>query len=118
VEWVGATVVLCDVEADSLNIDIAKAKKLITKKTKAIIPVHIAGYPCVMDNLGELAKKHRLYIIEDAAHASGTKFKGKKIGNFSDCTVFSFYATKNLATGEGGMVVARDKPFIDKIRKK
>lgn len=118
VEWTGATLVLCDVEESSLNIDINKAEKLITKKTKAIIPVHIAGYPCDINGITKLAKKYQLRVVEDAAHAFGSRFNGKKIGNFSDCTVFSFYSTKNLATGEGGMVVSRDKSLIDKIRKK
>lgn len=117
VEWVGARLVLCDVEEDNLNIDLKKAEKLITHRTKAIIPVHIAGYPCNMDALKELSDKYGLAIIEDAAHAIGTKYKGKKIGNFSDLTVFSFYATKNLAMGEGGIVVSKDRSLIEKIRK-
>lgn len=117
VDWTGATVVLCDIDEDSLNIDIEKAEKLITDKTKAIIPVHIAGYPCDMEGLATLAKKYNLKVIEDAAHAIGTSYKNKKIGNFSDITCFSFYATKNLAMGEGGAAVSKDKVLIDKIRK-
>lgn len=117
VEWVGAKVVLCDIEEDSLNIDIKKAEELITKKTRAIIPVHIAGYPCDMEAVTKLAKKYDLKVIEDAAHAIGTKYKNKKIGNFSDITCFSFYATKNLAMGEGGAAVSKDKNLIEKIRK-
>lgn len=117
VDWVGAKPVLCDMEEDTLNIDVAKAETLITKKTKAIIPVHMGGYPCDMIAIGDMAKKRGLKVIEDAAHAIGTKYKGKKIGNFSDLTVFSFYATKNLAMGEGGMVVSKNKALIEKIRK-
>jgi perosamine synthetase len=117
VDWIGAKLVLCDIEEESLNIDVIKAEKLITKKTKAIIPVHMGGYPCDMAAISRLAKKHDLKVIEDAAHAIGTKYEGKKIGNFSDLTVFSFYATKNLAMGEGGMVVSKDRSLIDKIRK-
>jgi len=117
VDWIGAKVVLCDIEEDSLNIDIAKVEQLITDKTKAIIPVHIAGYPCDMGAIGNLAKKYNLKIIEDAAHAIGTSYKDKKIGNFSDVTCFSFYATKNLAMGEGGAAVSKDKGLIEKIRK-
>ena len=117
VEWAGAKLVLCDVEEDTLNIDIKKTEKLITKKTKAIIPVHFAGYPCDMERLDSLAKKYNLYVIDDAAHAVGTEYKKIKIGNFSDCAVFSFYATKNLACGEGGMVVSKNKELIEKIRK-
>jgi len=117
VDWVGATVVLCDIDEESLNIDVQQAEKLITKNTKAIIPVHIAGYPCDMDAIERLAKKYNLKIIEDAAHAVGTSYKGGKIGNFSDVTCFSFYATKNLAMGEGGAAVSRDSNTIEKIRK-
>lgn len=117
VEWVGATLVLCDVCPDTLNIDLKKAEELITPNTKAIIPVHMFGYPCDMDALATLAQKHHLKIIEDAAHAIGTKYKDKKIGNFSDVTCFSFYATKNLAMGEGGAAVSKDPEVIEKIRK-
>lgn len=117
VDWVGAKLVLCDIEEDTLNIDAAKAEKLITKKTKVIIPVHMGGYPCDMAAIGALAKRHGLKVIEDAAHAIGTEYNGKKIGNFSDITVFSFYATKNLAMGEGGMAVSKDRSLIDKIKK-
>jgi len=118
VEWIGAIPVLCDIEEDSLNIDLSKAEKLITSRTKAIIPVHMAGYPCDLDGLRNLARKYNLKVIEDAAHAFGTKYYQRKIGNFSDLCVFSFYATKTLATGEGGMVVSRDKQLIEKIRQK
>jgi perosamine synthetase len=117
VDWIGAKVVLCDIEEDSLNIDVTKAEALITPKTKAIIPVHIAGYPCDMDAIMALAKKHNLKVIEDAAHAIGTSYNDKKIGNFGDVTCFSFYATKNLAMGEGGAAVSKDAQVIEKIRK-
>ncbi|EQB34416.1 hypothetical protein M947_11075 [Sulfurimonas hongkongensis] len=117
VDWIGAKVVLCDIDEESLNIDIKKAERLITSKTKAIIPVHIAGYPCDMEAIASLATKYNLKVIEDAAHAIGTKYKDKKIGNFSDVTCFSFYATKNLAMGEGGAAVSKDEKVIEKIRK-
>ena len=117
VEWVGAKVVLCDIEGVSLNIDLQKAEQLITPKTKAIMPVHIAGFPCDMEGIATLAKKHGLKVIEDAAHAIGTEYKGTKIGNFSDVTCFSFYATKNLAMGEGGAAVSKNKEIVEKIRK-
>ncbi|ADR35042.1 Glutamine--scyllo-inositol transaminase [Sulfuricurvum kujiense DSM 16994] len=117
VEWVGAKAVLCDIEGNSLNIDLKKAEQLITDKTKAIMPVHIAGFPCDMEGIASLAKKYDLKVIEDAAHAIGTEYKGEKIGNFSDVTCFSFYATKNLAMGEGGAAVSKDKEIIEKIRK-
>lgn len=115
VEWLGAKLVLCDIEEDSLNIDVEKAEKLISKRTKAVMPVHMAGYPCKMESIAELAEKNNLYVIEDAAHAIGTCYKNSKIGNFSDVTCFSFYATKNLAMGEGGAVVSRNKAIIDRI---
>lgn len=115
--WTGARPVLCDVEESSLNIDVRAMEKSIGKRTKAIIPVHFAGYPCAMDEICRIAKKHKLVVIEDAAHACGTAYKGKKIGGFGDLTAFSFYATKNLACGEGGMVVSRDRKTIEKIRK-
>ena len=94
VEWIGAKLILCDIDAQSLNIDVDKAEKLITDKTKVIMPVHIAGYPCDMEKIASLAKKYNLKVVEDAAHAIGTKYNGIKIGNFSDLTCFSFYATK------------------------
>ena len=117
VEWVGAKPVLCDIEGDSLNIDTEKVEKLVTNRTKAIIPVHIAGYPCEMEKIRDIADYHNLRIVEDAAHAIGTKYKGRKIGNFSDVTCFSFYATKNLAMGEGGAAVSHDNHLIEKIKR-
>lgn len=117
VDWLKAKPILCDIEEDSLNIDVSKIESLITNKTKAILPVYIAGYPYEVEALNKIAKKHGLKVIEDAAHAFGSKYFGKKVGNFSDATVFSFYATKNLAMGEGGMVVSKDINFIEKVRK-
>ncbi len=117
VEWLGAKVVLCDIEEESLNIDLTKAASLINADTKAVIPVHLAGYPCHMTELKKLADRHNLKIIEDAAHAVGSAYNGKKIGNFSDLTCFSFYATKNMAMGEGGAAVSSDAALIEKIRK-
>lgn len=115
--WTGAKLVLCDIKDSSLNINVQKIESLITKRTKAIMPVHFAGYPCEMDEMIDLAKRHNLIIIEDAAHAIGSRYKGKRIGNFGDVTVFSFYATKNLTCGEGGMAVSKNKKIIERIRK-
>lgn len=115
--WAGARPVLCDINESSLNIDINKIEPLITARTKAIMPVHFAGYPCDMSAIMRIAKKYNLAVIEDAAHAIGAKYKGKKIGNFGDVTIFSFYATKNLACGEGGMAVSKDKQIIKNIRR-
>ncbi len=117
VQWVGAKLILCDIDKDTLNIDIKKSEALITPNTKAIIPVHIGGYPCDMNGIAELASKYKLKVIEDAAHAIGTKYNNIKIGNFSDTTCFSFYATKNLAMGEGGAAVSPNPEIIERIRK-
>ncbi|MFN8672194.1 MAG: DegT/DnrJ/EryC1/StrS family aminotransferase [Candidatus Sericytochromatia bacterium] len=112
----GATPILVDIEEDTLNIDIKKIEEKITKNTKAIIPVHIAGQPCKMDEITEIAKKHNLIIIEDAAHATESFYKNQKIGNISPITNFSFYATKNLCTAEGGMLTTNDDKLAEKIR--
>lgn len=100
----GATPVLADIQPKWFNIDPAEIEKKITPKTKAILPVHFAGLSCDMDEIIKIAKKHNLFVIEDAAHASGSAYKGKKIGSIGDFTCFSFYVTKNLTTAEGGMV--------------
>lgn len=112
----GATPVFVDIDPVTFNIDPKKIEEKITPKTKAIIPVHFAGYPCDMDPIMEIARKHNLIVIEDAAHAVYTKYKGKMIGNIGDFTCFSFYATKNLVTGEGGMVTTQNEEWADKMR--
>lgn len=112
----GARPVFADVDRRAMNIDPAKIEKAITKKTKAIIPVHLAGRPCQMDEIMEIAKKHKLLVIEDAAQALGSEYKGKKIGQIGDLTCFSFYVTKNIITGEGGMVTTDNKDFADRIK--
>ena len=100
--------VLVDIEPGTLLINPKKIEEKITPRTRAIIPVHFAGHPCDMDAINELAKKHNLLVIEDAAHAVETKFDGKKVGNMGNITSFSFYANKNITTGEGGMLVTDD----------
>lgn len=112
----GATPVLADINPETLNIDPSEIEKKITSKTKAIIPVHFAGRPCEMDAIMAIAKAHHLFVIEDCAHAIETEYHGKKAGSFGDMGVFSFYATKNLATGEGGMVLSRNEDFIARIK--
>lgn len=114
--YTGAKPVFVDIHQDTLNIDPTKIEKAITPRTKAIIPVHIAGHPCEMDEIMKIAKKHNLIVIEDAAHATGTYYKGRKIGNIGDITCFSFYATKNLTTGEGGMITTNDKEIAEKVK--
>jgi dTDP-4-amino-4,6-dideoxygalactose transaminase len=104
IEHAGATPVLADVDKDTLNIDPAKIEAAITQRTRAILPVHYAGHPCDMDALLSLAAEHGLHIIEDAAHALPARYKGQRIGTLGTLTAFSFYATKNLTTAEGGML--------------
>jgi dTDP-4-amino-4,6-dideoxygalactose transaminase len=115
IEHVGATPVFVDIDLPSMNINTDLIEKSITKKTKAIIPVHMAGRPCSMDKIMALAKKYKLFVIEDAAHAFGASYHGKKIGTIGDTTCFSFYATKNLTTGEGGMVTTQSEKISDFI---
>ena len=112
----GATPIFVDIDLKTMNIDETKIEKAITKKTKAIIPVHLAGRPCNMDKIIAIAKKHKLLVIEDAAHSIGSEYKGRKIGSIGDLTCFSFYVTKNITTGEGGMVLTNNKEFADKIK--
>lgn len=116
IEHTGAKPVMADVEADTLNIDPQKVAAAITPNTKAIIPVHFAGHPVDMDPILELAREHNLYVIEDAAHAVPTKYKGRMVGSMSHFTAFSFYATKNLTTGEGGMLTTMDEELHDRSR--
>jgi len=103
----GATPVLADVDPVTMNIDPAQVEAAITERTKAVIPVHFAGRPCDMDALCALADTHDLKLIEDCAHAIETEYKGRKAGTFGDFGCFSFYATKNVTCGEGGMVLTK-----------
>jgi len=112
----GAKPVFVDVEKDSMNIDPNLIEKAITPQTKAILPVHFAGRPCKMDHIMEIAQKNNLLVIEDAAHAIEAKYKGQKIGNIGDMTCFSFYVTKNLVTGEGGMVTTNNEEWAKKVK--
>lgn len=111
-----ATPVFADVNLQTGNIDPLKIEKKITKRTKAIIPVHLHGRPCEMDLILRLARKHQLFVIEDAAHAAEAIYKGKKIGSISDFTAFSFYVTKNIMTAEGGMLTTNNKHWADEAR--
>lgn len=114
--YVGATPVFVDIKKDTYNIDPNKIEDAITSKTKAIIPVHFAGQPCDMDKILKIAHDHNLIVIEDAAHALGAKYKERLIGTIGDLTAFSFYATKNLTTAEGGMVTTNNPEYAEKIR--
>ena len=113
---VGAEPVLVDINPDTLNIDAKSIEAHITPRTKAIIPVHIAGQPCDLDPILALAKQHNLYVIDDAAHAVGARYKDQPIGSLCDATAFSFYATKNITTGEGGMLTSPHDELIAKAR--
>ncbi len=108
--------VFADIEPGTLTIDPRKIEAKITPRTRAIIPVHFAGHPCDMTPIQELSDRHKLVIIEDAAHALESGYKGKKIGNLGNATAFSFYANKNITTGEGGMLVTNDDALAETIR--
>jgi len=111
----GGKPVLVDVEPDTYNMDVTRLAKVITKRTRAIVPVHFAGLPVDLDPLYALANQHGLRVIEDAAHAIGTEYKGKRVGSFGDTQVFSFHPNKNITTGEGGCVITRDDALAEKI---
>ena len=111
----GARPIFVDIDRESLNINPALIEKAITKRTKAIIPVHMAGRPCEMNKIMRIAKKYKLYVIEDAAQAIGAGYKGREIGSIGDLTCFSFYVTKNITTGEGGMITTARKNWAEKI---
>lgn len=111
----GTKPVFCDIRLDTYNIDESKIEKLITPKTKAIIPVHFAGHPCEMDTILKIAKKHKLIVIEDACHALGATYRNKKIGNIGDMTVFSFHPVKSITTGEGGAILTNNNKFYQKL---
>ena len=112
----GATPVLVDCERDSLLIDPQRIEDAITPRTRAIVPVHLCGRSCDMDAIMDIAARPNLVVIEDAAHAIETVYKGRKVGNIGHLTAFSFYATKNVVTGEGGMVTTNNPDFADKIK--
>lgn len=112
----GATPIIADIDPKTLNISIEDIKKKISPKTKAIIVVHMAGQPCDMDAINHIARENNLIVIEDAAHATESWYKNKKIGNISTVTAFSFYATKNLSTAEGGMLTTNDDALAEKLR--
>jgi dTDP-4-amino-4,6-dideoxygalactose transaminase len=115
VTYFDATPVLVDVEEDTHNIDASKIEEKITGRTKAIIPVHYGGQPCDMDEILDIAARCRLFVIEDAAHAVPAWYKGKKVGTIGDITCFSFYATKSLTTGEGGMATTENDEWADRM---
>ena len=112
----GATPVLADVNLETQNIDPKEIEKKITKRTKALLIVHFAGRPCDMTQILRIVKKYKLKLIEDCAHSIESKYKGKHVGTFGDFGCFSFYATKNLSIGEGGMLITNNKKLYERAR--
>lgn len=117
IRFVGATPVFCDVELDTYNIDPSQIEEKITDKTKAIICVHLFGNACKMDEINDIAKRHNLYVVEDAAQAINSQYNGKNVGNLGDVACFSFFPTKNLGCfGDGGMITTNDDDLATIIR--
>lgn len=116
VRYLDAKPVLVDCRADDLTLDVDQAAAAVTPRTKAIIPVHYSGTPCDMDAIMALAKRHGLAVVEDAAHALPTEYKGRKVGTIGDITCFSFYATKTVTTGEGGMIATANDAWAERMR--
>ncbi|MCK5601046.1 DegT/DnrJ/EryC1/StrS family aminotransferase [Candidatus Pacearchaeota archaeon] len=117
IRMAGARPVFCDVQEDTLLMNPILIKRLITRKTKAIIPVHLYGQMCDMDKIMEVANEYSLKVVEDACQAHGAEWKGLKSGNFGDAACYSYYPSKNLgAFGDGGMIVTKDETFSDKIK--
>ncbi len=114
--YCGGSPVFADIDPDTYNISPEEIEKHITEKTKAIIPVHFTGQPCDMDRIHEIAGQHNLFVIEDAAHATGAAYHGKKIGSLSDMTIFSFHPVKHMTTCEGGMVTTNNEDLYKKIK--
>ena len=106
--YTGATPVFVDVEPQTLNIDPARIEEAVTERTRAILPVHLYGHPCDMDSILDIARRHDLKVVGDCAHAIEAEYRGKKVGSLGDTGCFSFYATKNLTAGTGGMLVTDD----------
>lgn len=113
----GGTPVFADIQKDTLNINPKEILKKINNKTKAIIPVDFAGQPCDYDEILKIAKEHNLIVIEDAAHALGAEYKGRKLGSMADMTIFSFHPVKHITTGEGGMITTNDAKLAERLRR-
>jgi len=112
----GGRLILADVTPDTLNLDPADVARKITPRTRALVPVHFAGHPAAMDELLALARQHRLTVVEDAAHSLPARYRGRAVGTIGDMTAFSFYATKNLTTGEGGMLTLANAALAERSR--
>lgn len=114
--YCGAKPVFVDIDSVTYNIDYREIEKHITSRTKAIIPVHYTGQPCDMDEIHKIAEKYNLFVIEDAAHAVGAEYKGRKIGSLSDMTEFSFHPVKHITCGEGGIVTTNNEKLYEKLK--
>jgi len=114
--YMNGTVRFADIKIDTHNINPEEIKKKINKKTKGLIPVDYAGQPCDLDEINHIAKDNNIIVIEDASHAIGAEYNGKKIGEFSDLTVFSFHPVKHITTGEGGMVLTNEEKYYNKLK--
>ncbi|MEM2618818.1 MAG: UDP-4-amino-4,6-dideoxy-N-acetyl-beta-L-altrosamine transaminase [Candidatus Hadarchaeales archaeon] len=114
--YAGLKPIFADIQRDTFNIDPSEVEKKINKNTKAMIYVDFAGHPCEIEELKRIARQNDLWLIEDAAHALGAEYKGKKIGSFADITIFSFHPVKHITTGEGGMCVTNDDELAEKMR--
>jgi dTDP-4-amino-4,6-dideoxygalactose transaminase len=117
IRYINATPVFCDIKSyEHINMDADEIEKLITPKTKAIIVVHMAGFPADMDSIVAVAKKHNLHVIEDACHGPLSEYRGKKLGTIGDVGCFSFFSNKNISTGEGGMLVTNNEDLAKRVR--
>ncbi|HUP32018.1 MAG TPA: DegT/DnrJ/EryC1/StrS aminotransferase family protein [Gaiellaceae bacterium] len=116
VEHAAGVPVLCDVDPETLLIDLEDAERRVTRRTRSIVPVHFGGLPCPLDDVMHFADAHSLTVVEDAAHAVGARLNGRPIGSFDTLCCFSFYANKNLTTGEGGMITLRDGKVAERVR--
>ena len=116
VHYFKARPILVDCEPDTLNIDPASLERAVSPRSRAIIPVHYGGHPCEMNRITEIARNHRLHVIEDAAHALPASYRGQMVGTVGDLACFSFYATKTLCTGEGGMVTTGNAEYAERVR--
>jgi perosamine synthetase len=112
----GGKPVFADIKEDTLNIDAGEIRKRLSPKTKAILPVDFAGHPADLDEIRKIAREKGLIVIEDAAHALGAEYKGRKIGSLSDMTIFSFHPVKHITTGEGGMILTNNREFYEKLK--
>lgn len=114
--YCGGKPVFADIREDTLNIDVEEVQKKLSPRTKAILPVDFAGHPADLDEIRAIAKKRKIVVIEDACHALGAEYKGKRIGSLSDMTILSFHPVKHITTGEGGMVLTNNKGFYERLR--